>query len=622
MAQKEKLFDQFPPVTTKEWMDKINTDLKGADFNKKLVWRTNEGFDVKPFYRMEDIVNLMYINTLPGEFPYVRGTKIQNNNWLVRQKIEVTDYYQANRKALTILMKGVDSLGFIIVDPESVNEKNFDILLKDIHLEAIELNFLANGKAKEITGIITNLVMKSGSDPQGIRGAFEADPLSRLMLNGTLCIPPEQGFDYLASVVQSAAFLPHFRVLHLNASNFNNAGADIIQELAFGISMGSEYLVQFTQREISADIAASRIRFSFGTGSNYFPEIAKLRAARLLWSVVINGFHPVNAENIKMDIHCVTSEWNKSIYDPYVNLLRTQTEAMSAILGGADSLTVEPFDIVFRHPDEFSERIARNQQLILKEEAYFDKVADPAAGSYYIETLTSLIAEKAWKLFIEIDDQGGFLSCLRSGFIQSKLSESGARRKKNKATRKTTILGTNQYPNNQEKISNTVDLNKVFSKKSVERNLTVEPITLLRGSQQYDKLRIAVDKAVKRPVVFLLPIGNLAKRKARSQFSANFFGCAGYEIIDNPGFETVEEAVMAALSSKADIVVICSSDEEYPLLAPDIFTQLKDKAIIVVAGNPPSIEELKSKGLENYIHARSNVIETLTEFNKRLGIRY
>jgi len=622
MVQKEKLFDQFPPVSTKEWMDKINTDLKGSDFNKKLVWRTNEGFDVKPFYRMEDIENLMYINTLPGEFPYVRGTKIKNNNWLVRQNIEVTDYYEANRKALTILMKGVDSLGFIIVDPESVNEKNFDILLKGIHLEAIELNFLTNGKAKEIIGIITNLVKKSGLDPQGIRGAFEADPLSRLMLNGTLCIPPEQGFDYLASVVQSAAFLPHFRVLHLNASNFNNAGADIIQELAFGISMGSEYLEQLTQREISADIAASSIRFSFGTGSTYFPEIAKLRAARLLWSVVTNGFHPVNAENIKMDIHCVTSEWNKSIYDPYVNLLRTQTEAMSAILGGADSLTVEPFDIVFRRPDEFSERIARNQQLILKEEAYFDKVADPAAGSYYIENLTSLIAENAWKLFVEIEDQGGFLSCLKSGFIQNKLLESGARRKNNKAIRKTTILGTNQYPNNQEKISNTVDLNKVFSKKSVERNLTVETISLLRGSQQYDKLRIAVDKAIKRPVVFLLPIGNLAKRKARSQFSANFFGCAGYEIIDNQGFEAVEEAVMAALASKADIVVICSSDEEYPLFAPDIFTQLKDKAIIVVAGNPVSIEELKSKGLVNYIHTRSNVIESLTEFNKRLGITF
>ena len=622
MVQKEKLFDQFPPVTTKEWIDKINTDLKGADFNKKLVWKTNEGFDVKPFYRMEDVENLMYINTLPGEFPYMRGTKIINNNWLVRQNIEVSDYSEANVKALTILMTGVDSLGFIIIDPESVNEKNFNILLKGIKLEAIEINFLSNGKAREIVEILSNIIKKSGSDPLEIRGAFEADPLSRLMLNGTLCIPPEQGFDYLASVVQSATFLPQFRAMHINASNFNNAGSDIVQELAFAISMGSEYMLQLTDRGISVDIAASKIRFSFGTGSNYFPEIAKLRAARLLWAVVINGFLPSKSGSIKMDIHCVTSEWNKTLYDPYVNLLRTQTEAMSAILGGADSLTIEPFDIVFRHPDEFSERIARNQQLILKEEAYFDKVADPAGGSYYIENLTNLIAESAWELFLEIEDLGGFLSCLKSGFVQTKLSESAAKRENDIATRKTILLGTNQYPNTLEKISDTVDLNKVFGKKSVDTDLVVGPINLFRGSRQYDKLRIAVDKAVKRPVVFLLPIGNPAMRKARAQFSVNFFGCAGYRVIENQGFSTIEEAVNQVLASKADIVVLCSSDEEYLLFAPDVYIKLKDKAIIVVAGNPASIEELKSKGLENFIHVRSNVIQILTDFNKRLGINF
>lgn len=497
MLQKEKLFDHFPPVTTKEWMDKIKSDLKGADFNKKLVWKSNEGFEVMPFYRMDDIENLMYINTLPGEFPYLRGTKIKNNNWLVRQNIEVSDYSEANRKALTILMKGVDSLGFIIADHESVNELNFDILLKGIQLEAIEINFLSNGKAKEIIDLIANLVKKNGSDPLEIRGAFEADPLSRLMLNGTLCIPPEQGFDYLASVVNSATILPRFRAVHLSASNFNNAGADIVQELAFAISMGSEYLEQLTRRGISADIAASKIRFSFGTGSNFFQEIAKLRAARLLWSVVTNGFHPVKVENIKMDIHCITSEWNKTVYDPYVNLLRTQTEAMSAILGGTDSLTVEPFDIVFRRPDEFSERISRNQQLILKEEAYFDKVADPAAGSYYVETLTSLIAENAWKLFLEIEDQGGFLSCLKSGWIQRKLSESACGRKLDIANGKEILLGTNRFPDLNEKAPSEIELTRVFKSTVLGSDLLIEPIKLFRGSEEYERLRLEGDKRSK-----------------------------------------------------------------------------------------------------------------------------
>jgi methylmalonyl-CoA mutase len=427
-VKQEKLFDQFPPVTTEGWMEKIHADLKGADFNKKLIWKTNEGFDVMPFYRKEDIEKLQYINTLPGEFPYLRGAKIKDNNWRIRQNIEVTDYSGANLKALTILMKGIDSIGFIITDPESVSEENFKALLRDIYIENIEINFLCNGKAKEILDLIVKIASERGLDPLKICGAIEADPIGFLMLNGKLCVPPQAGFDYLASLTESASLFPDLRTIHLNASYFNNTGADIVQELAFGISMGSEYLTQLTDRGVRADIAASKIRFSFGIGSEYFPEIAKLRAARLLWAVVTNGFKPVKRESTKMNIHCVTTEWNKTVYDPHVNMLRTQTEAMSAVLGGTDSLTVQPFDKTFRQPDEFSERIARNQQLILKEESFFDKVADPAAGSYYLENLTKLIAENAWKLFLEIEDQGGFISSLDLGFIRNKLSESAGKR--------------------------------------------------------------------------------------------------------------------------------------------------------------------------------------------------
>lgn len=428
--KKDKLFDQFPPVATSEWMERIIADLKGADFTKKLVWKTNEGFDIKPFYRREDIENLPFIRTLPGEFPYLRGNKTGNNNWLVRQNIEVTDYFSANRKALLILMKGIDSLGFVITDPESVCKENFDILLKDIHIGRIEINFLCNGKAGEILDILISTISERGLHSEIIHGAIEADPIGRLMLNGTLCVPVEAGFDYLASLTAKASELVNLRTIHLNASHFSNAGSDIVQELAYGLSSASEYISRLTGRGVSADVAASKIRFSFGTGPNYFMEIAKLRAARLLWSLILKGFIPEGYKEIKMNIHSVTSRWNKTVYDPHVNMLRTQTEAMSAILGGADSLTVEPFDIVFRKPDEFSERIAGNQQLILKEEAYFDKVADPAAGSYYIENLTNMIAENSWKLFIETEDHGGFLSALKSGLIQNKISESAAKREK------------------------------------------------------------------------------------------------------------------------------------------------------------------------------------------------
>lgn len=618
--KKEKLFDQFPPVSTSEWMGKITTDLKGADFSRKLVWKTNEGFEVMPFYRMEDNEKLPFINTLPGQFPYLRGTKIRNNNWLVRQNIEVSDYQAANRKALTILMKGIDSLGFIIADPETVSRRNFEDLLKDIHIEIIEINFLCNGKAKEILDILREIVSDRGLKPEGITGAIEADPIGRLMVNGTLCVPVDDGFDYLAALTKSASVLPELKTIHLNASHFSNAGANIVQELAFGLSAGSEYLSQLTSRGTDPLLAASKIRFSFGTGPDYFMEIAKLRAARLLWSLVVKGFVPGDYEKIKMNIHCVSVRWNKTAYDAHVNMLRTQTEAMSAILGGTDSLTIEPFDTVFRKPGDFSERIARNQQLILKEEAYFDKVADPSAGSYYIENLTSLIAENTWKLFVKTEEAGGFLEAIKSGIVQKEIAVSAGKRKKDAASRRLILLGTNQYPNNKETALKTIDEAILFSEKQYEKDLDIDPIIPFRAASGFEKLRIAVEKSGRKPVVFLLTIGNIAMRKARSQFSFNFFGCAGYSIIDNNGFASVAEGVKAALDSKADIVVLCSSDEEYPLIAPEAYDQLNGKTIVVVAGNPPFLEELKSKGLELYIHMKSDLTETIEYFNNRLGI--
>ena len=424
MSGREKLFEQFPPVSTKDWMARIAADLKCEDLNQKLIWKTREGFDLMPFYRQDDIENLNNINALPGEFPFIRGSRSAGNTWRIRQNITVTDYREANKKALDLLMRGVDSIGFYITDIETINEQNFNTLLDGIYPEATELNFLSDGKAREIVTIFSDILKKKGADPEKIHGAVETDPLGRLIMNGTLCIPVDKGMDYLSEVAALTAGLPCFRAIHLNASNFANAGCTIVEELAFGIAMGAEYLVRLDQRSIKAGDAAKKIRFSFSSGSDYFPEIAKIRSARLLWSAVLDGFNPAGKDFTAMEIHSVTSRYNKSLSDPYLNMLKTQTEAMSAVLGGADSITVEPCDIVFRKPDDFSERIARNQQLILKEESYFDKVADPGGGSYYIEMLTRLLAENAWKLFLEIEAMGGFLSALRKGFIHEKISRS------------------------------------------------------------------------------------------------------------------------------------------------------------------------------------------------------
>ncbi len=422
-SEKERLFEKFPPVSTAEWIARIKADLKGDDFDRKLLWRTSEGLTIKPFHREEDIAGLGYLATLPGNPPFIRGTEDHAGSWRIRQDIEVSDYQAANRKALDILMKGIDSIGFLIANPESVTEEAIDCLLEGIDPESAEINFSSGGKAREILEYFMAFLDRKGKDRNSIKGAIEADPLGRLFLNGKLCIPLDSGLDYLAGLTKSSLSLPSFRTINVHGSWLAEAGADTVTELGIALSMGNEYLSVLTDRNISARDAASKIRFSFGTGPNYFFEIGKLRAARLLWYLISSAYNPDEKDCSAMEIHCVTTLWDKSESEPYVNMLRTQTGAMSAVLGGANSLTVRPYDSSFAKPDDFSERIARNQQLLLREEAYFDKVADPAGGSWYVEKLTSLIADEAWKIFIKIGEAGGFVGALENGLIEDLLNK-------------------------------------------------------------------------------------------------------------------------------------------------------------------------------------------------------
>jgi methylmalonyl-CoA mutase len=620
MKEEQKLFEEFKPVATEEWVEKITKDLKGADYNKKMIWRTNEGFEVMPFYRMENLDGLNHLNTMPGEFPFVRGGKHENNTWFVRQNIEVNDYSTANRKALDILMKGVDSLGFIITDADSISARNLEALLAGIYTESIELNFSSEGRARELVQNLVSLMQARGTDLSSLRGSVEADPIGRLMVNGRLCVTVNEGLDYLADLVKDSKPLSGLRVIQVNAANFNNAGSDIVTELAFGLSLGNEYLVQLTERGIDASLAASKTGFRFAIGSNYFMEIAKLRAARLLWTLIVKRHETVSESACRMNILSVTSEWNKTVYDPYVNMLRSQTEAMSAALGGTDSMVVAPFNSHFTSPDEFSERIARNQQLLLREEAHFDKVTDPAAGSWYIENLTHMIADRAWKLFLEIEGKGGFLKALQAGIIQERVENIASKRRDDIAKRREVLLGSNHYPGYNEKMPVRAEKERIFNKTGIADQTDVKPLKLFRGAEEFEKLRFAAEQMEEQPSVFILAAGNPAMRMARAQFTSNFFACGGYRIIDNGAFKSIEDGARAALDSSASIVVLCSSDEEYADMAPSAFEIIGEKALFVVAGAPDCMEDLKKKGIEYFISVRSNLLDTLSEFHRLLGI--
>ena len=614
---KEKLFSEFAPVSTEEWMAKITADLKGVPFEKKLVWKTGEGFNVNPFYRAEDIEGLKTTESLPGEFPYVRGTK-KDNDWKVRQNIEVCCFKGANEKALDLLTKGVTSLGFIIKGDE-VNEENIATLLEGICPASVELNFnTCNCKAEKLIGILADYFKGKGVDAEKCYGSVNYDAFKKPLVKGK---ENSEWVEGAAAVLKAGQALPNYRVLAVNAFLFNNAGAYISQELGYALAWGNELMAKLTEAGFTADEVAKKIKFNLGISSNYFMEIAKFRAARWLWAEIVAAYKPACECACKMVAHAQTSEWNMTVYDAHVNLLRSQTEAMSAALAGVDSITVRPFDKIYQTPDDFSERIARNQQLLLKEECHLDKVVDPSAGSYYVEVLTNSLADVAWKLFLEVEEKGGFSVAVNAGEIQNAVNASNVARKKAVATRREILLGSNQYPNFTE-----VAADKIQEKGSCCcggghcGEATIPALDFSRGASEFEALRMTTEKSGKTPKVFMLTIGNLAMRLARSQFSANFFGCAGYKIIDNLGFDTVEAGVEAAVKAGAEIVVLCSSDDEYAEFAPAAYKALAGRAEFVVAGAPACADDLKVQGIDQFVNVKSNVLETLKAFNAKLGI--
>ena len=625
MAEKyTKLFEEFPPVSGEAWKAKLTADLKGADFDRKLVWRTNEGFPVQPYYRQEDLEAVSFLNTLPGEFPYVRGTKKNSNDWRVRQDIAVSDLEAANKKAHEVLMKGVTSLGFIFEDCKLWTVDELKVLLKDICLESAEINFVTKCHNQNLAEKFTEYVISGKWDPKNVVASIAYDPFGNYLKYGRF----SKGYDHVVelarNLVSATASLPEFRSLAVNGKLYGNAGGSVVQELAFSLAQGAEYLSVLTDKGIEADEVAKNMKFNLSVGSNYFMEIAKFRAARLLWAEIVKAYGPRYDCGCKMVIHAETGSWNKTVYDAYVNMLRTQTEAMSAALGGVSSMTVLPFNAVFEDPTAFAERIARNQQLLLKEESHLDKVVDPAAGSYYVEQLTALIADESWKLFLQIQDKGGFLAAAKEGFMQGKIKEMAAKRDLNIATRRENLLGTNQFPNFSEKVAASTINETVFEKVDLTAaDAEIETIKPYRGAQPFEKLRFDTDRYAeshKRPLAFMLTMGNLGMRKARAQFACNFFAVAGYQVQDNNGFATVEEGIAAARTAAADIIVLCSSDDEYAELAPAAFRQNGNGALFVVAGAPASMDELKAQGIKNFIHVKSNLLEELKAYQIKLGV--
>ena len=613
-----KLFSEFPPVSTEKWEEVINKDLKGADYEKKLVWKTIEGFKVKPYYRAEDLEGLEYLDSNPGQKPFTRGKHADNNEWEVRQDIRIQDLKEANRIALDAVERGATALGFCAKNIKSLDD--MATLFKGIYINAVSINFMCSEDYLSLLKLYVEYAKQQGFNPADLQGSCGFDPFRYALKHGRFHRGEEGDFQMAKELVDYGHDnLPKFRVLTVHGSQLHNAGANIVQELGFSLAAANELVARLTDLGCKAHRVACRIELNVGIGSTYFMEMAKIRAARLLWSKVIEQYQPECDCAYNLFINATTSAWNQSLYDPYVNMLRSTTEAMSACIAGADSISVLPFDNAYKEADDFGYRIARNQQLLLKEESYLDKIADPAAGSYYIENLTDQIARGAWEHFLKVEECGGYCKALRAGLVQDEVEKTAQQRDLDIANRKTTILGTNQYPNLLEKMGDKI-AEEHHCCCNCEKGDEVRTLKPYRGAEAFEHLRLATEKAAHRPKVFLLTYGNLTMRKARAGFATNFFGVAGYEIIDNPGFATPEEGAKAALESGADIVVLCSSDDEYAELTQPVCDLLKGKVkSLVLAGFPKEmVDTYKGYGIDEFIHVKTNALECLTQFNKML----
>lgn len=687
-----KLREEFPPPSWEEWKSLVNDTLKGVPYDKVMNTQTYEGITLNPIYRMEDIQNLAHLDALPGSAPYVRGNNPDgyiSSSWLLAQRQDNPDLEQLNKDILDELNRGLNALNFDL-HPDSKalripvaatgrgialsTLEDMKSLLAGVDVSAVPLMINSGEGAIVFLGMFNAYIKEIGYDLSKLEASIGIDPLGSLAKTGELHIPLEMLWQAMYQMTFWADLkAPHIRTIQIDSTVYADAGASDIQELAFALATAIGYIRGLLDSGLSIEQIAPHLQLNLSLGSNFFMEIAKIRAARMLFAEMIKAFGGSESSS-KIFIHGVTANYNKSTYDPYVNILRTSTEAFSGVIGGVDSLEVTPFDYLNRTPDDFSKRIARNQQIILREEASFDKVVDPAGGCFYIESLTAEMANKAWALMQEIESEGGMFGALQNGAIHARVAGVAFQRKDNVNKRKDVFVGVNMFsdPNEerlciQESESNWLETHQARVQKvcsdqngksqsldfigdNLNNDFLVDMITdawlhgatiddfgtlltgktdlqitklfPMRAMQDIETLRNRIVASQERNTISIamLCIGNLATLKPRIDFALGFLQVGSFNVINNGTFSDVATALSAYNLESVKTVCICGSDESYPLLVPEICEQLKGWNIILAGYPQEHVDNFKALGVNSFIHLRANVYETLSEIAMSMGV--
>jgi len=677
LPEKFSLKDDFPITTYEEWKAVVEKDLKGVPFEKKLITRTYEGIDLQPIYNDFDIEDLPFTSEKPGFLNYLRGSNASgyiNNSWKLTQEIFTNDLTEFNKALIGDLDNGLNAI-YIHSELKIEKSSDFEIIFRNIDITKFPIYFAPQFSSISYLSLFVSYLKSVNINPANITGSLSVDPLYCLSVKGELPVDLDYLYDEMAEVIKwTDSHLPNMKVICVNATGYHNSGANAVQELSYALSTAVEYIEQMLDRDIAADIIAKNIGFTFGVSSFFFMEISKLRAARILWAIILSEYK-VKEENAKMDIEAVTSFYNQTLFDPYVNILRTTTEAFSSIVGGADKIRTNPFDESFRPANDFSRRIARNTQNILKYESHLNRTLDPAGGSYYVEKLTSLIADKVWNEFINIQSKGGILNCLTDETIQKEIEKIHQLRLKDFCKRKNVLVGVNMYANVKEELLpvNTISVvdrtKEINSHKSSRDNdklkaaflklpkginidaaiecsdlgalkneieetswnihsipsLKITPLKKHRLAENFEQIRNKIYNLKKTPSIFLATMGPVKQHKARADFARGFFEVAGFNVIYNKGYESVDDAADEAIKSGAIAAVICSTDDTYPEIVPEFAKKVKDKLVIILAGYPKEqIESHKANGVDEFIYVGAdaysilnNLVELATKGEKK-----
>ncbi|BCY28493.1 methylmalonyl-CoA mutase subunit beta [Flavobacterium okayamense] len=452
---KEKLFEEFTNVSSKEWKQKIQVELKGADYNDTLVWESLEGIKVKPFYHNDEFENNVAVET-------------QNTTFQILQDIYVHDVAKSNIKAKDVLNRGAETIRFTL-ENENIS---IEELMQNLPLENNKYSFYLPFLSIDFVQKLETFALQNQA-----HFTIQLDSIGHLVKDGNWFENLEKDFDQLNTINQKNK-IPF---LSINTTSYQNAGANMVQQLAYALAHVNEYFNRI-------ETIKQPITFEVAVGSNYFFEIAKLRALRILFNTLASAY------NHKLDckIVAVPTKRNKTLYDYNVNMLRTTTECMSAILGGANEVSNLPYDAIYHKDNEFGDRISRNQLLVLKNESYFDKVDNPADGAYYIEILTEQLAEKALALFKDIEANGGFITQLIEGTIQRKIKESADKEQELFDNGKEVLLGTNKYPNKNDRMKDDLELYP-FVKQNPRKTL-ITPIIERRLAEKLEQERLSQEQ--------------------------------------------------------------------------------------------------------------------------------